>query len=54
MSIFLTPLLKEFGSIASLEINVHVRSEERGGVSSLGKNVFGEQELYNCLVYVFE
>ena len=37
-----------------LEINVHVRAEERGGVSSLGKIVFGEQELYNSLVHVFE
>lgn len=33
-----------------LEINVHVRAEERGGVSSLGKIVFGEQELYNSYI----
>lgn len=37
-----------------LEINVHIGGEERGGVSNLGKTVFGEQELYKSLVHVFE
>lgn len=37
-----------------LEINVHIRGEERGGASNLGKIVFGEQELYKSLVHVFE